>query len=66
MNIEINGKTETLDEGISLAALVDQKGLTGKRIAIEVNEELITRKEYDGHNLKEGDQVEIVQAIGGG
>lgn len=66
MKIQVNGQDETLNQGTTLADLVGAKGLQGKRIAIEVNEELVPRSEYNRHGLQEGDQVEIVQAIGGG
>jgi len=66
MQIELNGETRTLDGPQSLADLVAQLELTGQRIAIEVNEELVPRSLYPQHQLSEGDRVEIVQAIGGG
>lgn len=66
MIIHINGETETVTDGLTLASLVEQKDLLGKRIAIEVNEELITRNDFANHTLQDGDLVEIVQAIGGG
>jgi thiamine biosynthesis protein ThiS len=66
MIIHINGEIETVTDGLTLASLVEQKNLLGKRIAIEVNEELITRNDFSTHTLQDGDQVEIVQAIGGG
>ncbi|OGT89021.1 MAG: thiamine biosynthesis protein ThiS [Gammaproteobacteria bacterium RIFOXYA12_FULL_61_12] len=66
MKIQVNGQDETLNQGATLADLVAAKGLQGRRIAIEVNEELVPRSEYGRHGLQEGDQVEIVQAIGGG
>ena len=66
MNIQINGEAESVPDGLTLAALVERKGLQGKRIAIEVNEELVTRSKFPTHIVKEGDHLEIVQAIGGG
>lgn len=66
MHIELNGKTLEIAPGLTLAELIQQQDLTGKRIAVEVNEELVTRGEYASYQLGQGDRVEVVQAIGGG
>jgi sulfur carrier protein len=66
MQIRLNGEQRVVDDAINLAQLVEQLELTGKRIAIEVNDELIPRSEHTQHQLSAGDRVEIVQAIGGG
>jgi len=66
MNISLNGKTHSLADNSSLARLIDALDLTGKRIAVEVNDELVPRSEHADYQLNEGDRVEIVQAIGGG
>lgn len=65
MQIQLNGKPYEMATS-SLADLVGQLELAGKRYAIEINEELVPRGEHAAYQLKEGDQVEIVQAIGGG
>jgi sulfur carrier protein len=66
MHIRLNGEDRTIADAATLAQLVDQLDLAGKRIAIEVNDELVPRSEHAQHPLNEGDRVEIVQAIGGG
>ena len=66
MNISLNGKTHSLADNSPLASLIDALELTGKRIAVEVNDELVPRSEHADCQLNEGDRVEIVQAIGGG
>jgi sulfur carrier protein len=66
MQIRLNGEARAVDDSLTLAQLVEQLDLTGKRIAIEVNDELVPRSEHAAHQLTEGDRVEIVQAIGGG
>lgn len=66
MNIVINGEPRTLEDGINLQQLVSQLDLENKRLAIEVNQEIIPRSEYASYALKQDDKVEIVQAIGGG
>jgi len=66
MHIRLNGEDRAIADTSTLAQLVDQLELAGKRIAIEVNDELVPRSEHAQHTLREGDRVEIVQAIGGG
>lgn len=66
MNITVNGEKRTLNPEASLEDLVDALGLGGKRIAVEVNREIVPRSEYNHYKLSESDTVEIVNAIGGG
>jgi sulfur carrier protein len=66
MNILINGRNEEVREGLPLPELLANLELTDKRVAVEINEELVPRSAHAACVLKEGDRVEIVQAIGGG
>ena len=66
MNITVNGEKRSLNPEASLEDLVDALGLGGKRIAVEVNREIVPRSEYNHYKLSESDTVEIVNAIGGG
>ncbi|MBV0933206.1 sulfur carrier protein ThiS [Marinobacterium weihaiense] len=66
MQIQVNGDALDVSEGATLAELIEQLELTGKRIAIELNLEIIPRSEHATTRLDAGDQVEIVHAIGGG
>ncbi len=66
MNIQLNGETTPVDDSTTLGDIVRRMNLEGSRYAVEVNEELVPRSEHEGYRLKEGDNVEIVQAIGGG
>ncbi len=66
MNIILNGTTETIPEQITLAELIRNMDLSDKRYAVEINKQLIPRSRHDEHRLQEGDNVEVVQAIGGG
>ena len=66
MNIQLNGQPQEVADNITLTALLESMELYGRRIAVEVNEELVTRSQFGSHQLKEGDVVEIVQAIGVG
>lgn len=65
IHICLNGELRTV-RSATLQALVDELQLGGKRIAIELNLEIISRSAFAATALGEGDRVEIVQAIGGG
>jgi thiamine biosynthesis protein ThiS len=66
IEIIVNGEPRQVGEGITAAQLVEELELAGKRLAMEVNEELVPRSELPDYQLSAGDQVEIVVAIGGG
>lgn len=66
MRITINGETRELPEGATLAALLEQLDLAGRRVAFEVNGAIVPRSARDAHRLADGDRVEVVTAIGGG
>ena len=66
MKIYLNGEAREVPDNCTASQLVDTLGLTGKRIAMEVNQEIVPRSGYDEHTLKPEDKVEIVHAIGGG
>ena len=66
MDIHLNGDRYPLDEGATVAALIDALALKGRRIAVEVNEEVVPRSRHAAYRLKAGDRVEVVHAIGGG
>ena len=64
--IIVNGERRDFAPGTTAAELLEALGLTGRRVAVEVNEDLLPRSQYPHHRLRDGDRVEIVQAIGGG
>jgi sulfur carrier protein len=66
MQISVNGESREIPDDLSAAALLEQLGLTGKRLAMEVNQEILPRGRFEQHRFQPGDRVEIVQAIGGG
>ncbi len=67
MNILINGNAKVFDiANLTVADLVIELGLVGKRLAIERNGEIIPRGQFNVVLLQEGDQLEIVGAVGGG
>lgn len=67
MHLIINGKDKHFDnDALSVSALVSAMDLVGKRIAIERNGEIVPRSQFDNVSLNDGDQLEIVGAVGGG
>ena len=66
MQIIVNAAPTEVPEVITMAELVERLGLTGQRIAVEVNEELIPRGRFGEHRLAPGDRVEVIHAVGGG
>jgi len=66
IEVEINGVAQWLPADIDLAQLLVRLQLQERRLAIEYNLEVVPRSEYAQVRLKQGDRVEIVNAIGGG
>jgi sulfur carrier protein len=66
MRLIINGKDQTFVESITLAQLVEQLGMKGDRVAVELNREIVPRAQWPETMLNDGDQVEIVHFVGGG
>lgn len=66
MIVTVNGAATQLPDGSSIAVLVEQLQLAGRRIAVEVNEEIVPKSAHAQTPLRDGDRVEIVHAIGGG
>ncbi len=67
MQIFINGNLKALNgENVTISALVLTLNLTGKRLAIEKNGEIVPRSQFDVMYVVDGDRLEIVGAVGGG
>lgn len=67
MQLTINGKPRSFEQPtLSVADLVTSLNLVGKRLAIERNGEIVPRSQFAQTPLNEGDQLEIVGAVGGG
>lgn len=66
MKIYLNGKEQQINPGTSLKQLIETEGLADKRLAAEVNQQIISKAEHANYPLKENDKIEIVHAIGGG
>ena len=65
-NLFINGDLKKFPQEINIVFVLESLNISSKHIAIEINESLIFRSDWEKTNLKDGDKVEIVKAIGGG
>ena len=66
LTIHLNGHETHLDQVRTVQDLIVHLGYQGKRIAVERNGDIVPRSQHASRALAEGDQVEIVHAIGGG
>lgn len=66
MHIQLNGERYELPDGQSVADLLQRLELTGRRLAVELNRDIVPRSQHATTLLVEDDQVEVVHAIGGG
>ena len=66
ITVNINGTAHQLPDSTSVAALIEELGLVGKRVALERNGEIVPRSSFAAQQLADGDRLEVVVAVGGG
>lgn len=66
MDIELNGDRLTVADNSTVGSLLVAEGLAERRVAVEVNGDIVPRSQHASHALQAGDRVEIVHALGGG
>ena len=66
IKIKINGKINKIDDKTKLSDLVKNLKVPLKIVAIELNREIVNKKNLNKINLKANDKIEIVHFIGGG
>jgi sulfur carrier protein len=66
MDITLNGEPRAIAAMTTVLQLLAQEGLGERRVAVEVNGEIIPRSRHGEHPLATGDRIEIVHALGGG
>lgn len=66
MEITLNGSKRQLQAGGTIAALLDELGLSGKPVVVERNQVALLPKEIEGTEVHAGDVIEIVQITAGG
>jgi len=66
MYLFINGEEKTFVDELSLAGLIEQMGMKGDRVAVELNREIVPRAQWTATALRDGDRLEVVHFVGGG
>lgn len=66
MQLIINGESQQFETALSVADLLQRLDMAERRVAIELNGEILPRSQHGSRQLSDGDQLEIVHAIGGG
>ena len=66
IKITINGQPQQFESAMNVSQLIEHLALQGKRIAIERNGEIVPRSQFSEQQLIDGDQLEVVVAVGGG
>jgi thiamine biosynthesis protein ThiS len=66
MRITLNGEPHDLAEPVSIGALLVSLGIDGRRVAVERNLTVVRRADYTTEMIADGDEVEIVNFVGGG
>jgi sulfur carrier protein len=64
--IQVNGEPQEVKEDMSLSELVASLSLKAEQVAIELNQSVVRRAQWESTSLREGDKVEIVHFVGGG
>jgi sulfur carrier protein len=66
MRVEINGEPREIEPGSTVLTLLTSLGLGGRPVAVERNRAIVPRAEHAATLLADGDQLELVQFVGGG
>ena len=66
ITVTVNQESVSLADPCSIADYLQQKGIAGKRLAVELNKEIVPRSDHPQQMLTDGDRLEIIHAIGGG
>ena len=66
MQVTINGSPREVPDGLTIAALVEHLGLSDGPVAVEINREIVPRKEHTQRLVAARDAIEIVHFVGGG
>lgn len=66
MRLRVNGSERDVDDSITVRALIESLGLGDALVAVERNREIVPRAKHAETPLRDGDEIEIVQFVGGG
>jgi len=66
MKVTLNGVQREFEDNITIKKLLEEINMHPQRVAVEVNREIVKRDKYDSHQLHDGDEIEVLQFVGGG
>ena len=66
LRIFLNGVQQEVPETISVTDLLVENGYAQRRVAVEINQEIVPKSAHSQRQLCDGDRIEVVHAIGGG
>ncbi|MEM1409526.1 MAG: sulfur carrier protein ThiS [Pseudomonadota bacterium] len=66
LSLTVNGETQTVSSGTTIAGLLSDLGIEGQKVAVEHNRAIAPRSQFAAITLKQGDALEIVRFVGGG
>jgi len=66
MTIKLNGDPHDIPGPLSISALLEQLEIDSRRVAVELNLNVVKKAAYDSSVVRDGDEVEIVNFVGGG
>jgi thiamine biosynthesis protein ThiS len=66
MTVTINGETKELESEVTLDRLLELFSLPSQRVAVELNREVVRKKDWGNVTVKEADSIEVVHFVGGG
>lgn len=66
MRLMVNGRPNEVKEGMTLSGLLANMKLDHLRVAVELNGQVVPRRDFDTVTLREGDSMEVVTLVGGG
>lgn len=66
VRIRVNGEPREVEEGLTVAALLESLGVTAPRVVVEHNMRILRAGDFAGARIAEGDELEVLQFVGGG
>jgi len=66
MKVTVNGRKHEVEEGTTIAVLLERLAIPADAVAVAIGHEVVPRREHAERPIAEGDEVEIVRAVGGG
>ena len=66
MRVRLNGEPREIPEDLNVSGLLAHLGVKAQRVAVEVNESVVTKDRYEAQRLAPDDAIEIVAFVGGG